>query len=345
MIALRSFLQAPLHKARRACAFVASLWSREYHDARIILEQRGDLRYLVVSARFQRNLARIGLLSFSIVSVLLLSLTSATIYQRTQRILLENSHREIYLALQSAGMNSGTDSGEYTQSDMLEMARVIHERDMQIRQYIGDWTERLAYKNDQLRGLVRNSGLSEKVISIIQSNQNVGGFGADIKQNPLLSSAFAKETSQNKELMVILEALPAKMPLDRYSITSEFGIRNHPITKKPTFHAGIDLTVQGNDDSVRAVKPGRVMFARYHGSLGNTVILRHERGVETLYGHLEKMMVTEGEEVGTDKVIGLVGNTGHSTGKHLHFEVLIGTHQVDPRKVIQTAQNVQQIEK
>lgn len=330
---------------RRWIKLIVGLWDREYHDSRIILEQQGELKYLVITARFQRNLARTMLVTCSTTLVLLVGMSSTAAYLHTRKLMLEDSHREIYIALQSAGINPDAQNGEYTQEDMLEMARTIRERDMQIRQYLGDWTENLANRNNQLRGLVKNSGLNEKVISIIQGSQSVGGVAENFKANSLLSSAFAKETAANSELRTVLEALPAKMPLEEYVITSDFGIRKHPIDNKPSLHAGIDLIPLSNKDSVRVVKPGRVTVARYNGHMGNTVIVRHDRGLETLYGHLDKIFVKEGQEVAEDTVLGTVGNTGQSTGKHLHFEVLIGSYQVDPKKVVQTAQNVRKIEK
>lgn len=330
---------------RRWIKLVVGLWDREYHDSRIILEQQGELKYLVITARFQRNLARTMLVTCSTTLVLLVGMSSTAAYLHTRKLMLEDSHREIYIALQSAGINPDAQNGDYTQEDMLEMARTIRERDMQIRQYLGDWTENLASRNNQLRSLVKNSGLNEKVISIIQGSQNVGGVAENFKANSLLSSAFAKETAANSELRTVLEALPAKMPLEEYVVSSDFGIRKHPIDNKPSLHAGIDLIPLSNKDSVRVVKPGKVTVARYNGHMGNTVIVRHDRGLETLYGHLDKIFVKEGQEVAEDTVLGTVGNTGQSTGRHLHFEVLIGSYQVDPKKVVQTAQNVRKIEK
>jgi murein DD-endopeptidase MepM/ murein hydrolase activator NlpD len=225
------------------------------------------------------------------------------------------------------------------------MARAIRERDMQIRQYVGDWTENLAARNNELRNMLNASGLNGKVISIIQRSQPVGGVTDSFSGNPLLSGSFAQETSANKELRSVLEALPDRMPLGDFSVTSEFGIRPHPITNKPSLHSGIDLKSNNGDDTVRSVKPGKVLVAGFQGNLGNAVLIRHERGVETLYGHLDRIFVKEGDKVDEGTPIGLVGNTGQSTGKHLHFEVLIGSYQVDPRKVIQTAQYVRQTQK
>lgn len=321
------------------------LWNREYHDSRIILEQQGDLKYLVISAKVQRNAVRASMVVLGFLTTMAVGMTLTAGYLQTRKMMLEHSHREIFFALQSAGINPELQNGEYSQEDMLEMARSIRERDMQIRQYVGDWTETLAARNNELRTMISSSGLNGKVISIIQRSQPVGGFTDSFKENPLLGGTFAKETAANRELRSVLEALPDKMPLPDYAITSEFGIRSHPITHKPSLHAGIDIKSQNGDDRVLAVKPGKVLVAGYHGNLGNAILIRHDRGVETLYGHLDKVLVKEGDKVEQDQPIGMVGNTGQSTGKHLHFEVLVGSYQVDPHKVIQTAQYVRQTQK
>lgn len=321
------------------------LWNREYHDSRIILEQQGDLRYLVISGRLQRNAVRTSMVVLGFLTTMAVGMTLTAGYLQTRKMMLEHSHREIFFALQSAGINPDLQTGDYSQDDMLEMARAIRERDMQIRQYVGDWTDTLAARNNDLRTMISSSGLNGKVISIIQRSQPVGGFSDNFQENPLLGGAFAKETAANRELRSVLEALPDKMPLQDYAITSEFGIRSHPITNKPNLHAGIDIKSQNGDDRVRAVKPGKVLVAGFHGNLGNAILIRHDRGVETLYGHLDKIFVKEGDKVEQDQPIGMVGNTGQSTGKHLHFEVLVGSYQVDPHKVIQTSQYVRQTQK
>lgn len=338
---LRSIALEP----RRWLNLVVGAWNRTYHDSRIILEQQGDLKYLLVSARLQKNAVRGAIMVLGALVFMVTVSTATAAWLHTRKLMLEHSHREIFAALQSAGINPDLQAGEYSQDDMLEMAKAIRERDMQIRQYVGDWTDTLASRNDQLRGLISNSGLSGKVISIIQRGQPVGGFTDNVKDNPLLGGVFAKETAANKELRGVLEALPSRMPVEEFVVSSDFGIRTHPVHKKPTLHAGIDLTVPPGKETIRSVKPGKVLVAGFHGNMGNTVLIRHERGVETLYGHMDKLLVKEGDTVAEGQPLGSVGNTGQSTGKHLHFEVLIGSYQVDPKKVIQTAQHVRQIEK
>jgi murein DD-endopeptidase MepM/ murein hydrolase activator NlpD len=160
----------------------------------------------------------------------------------------------------------------------------------------------------------------------------------------LLRGTFLEESAKNRELKEVLLALPSRMPINDFYTTSHFGVRKHPISGRHRFHAGLDL-VPRSDDRVYSVKPGKVILARAHHDYGNTVIVRHERGIETLYAHLASIDVKEGQEVDTLTVLGMVGNTGASTGKHLHFEITVGGYPVDPLKVITTAQHVQQAQK
>jgi murein DD-endopeptidase MepM/ murein hydrolase activator NlpD len=112
-------------------------------------------------------------------------------------------------------------------------------------------------------------------------------------------------------------------------LSSPFGMRSHPITGKRQFHAGIDLAApQGT--AVRPLRPGVVTFSGQQGGYGNTVIMRHADGVETLYAHMSSNLVKVGDRVGVGATIGLVGTTGRSTGPHLHFEVRRAGHVFDP---------------
>jgi murein DD-endopeptidase MepM/ murein hydrolase activator NlpD len=142
----------------------------------------------------------------------------------------------------------------------------------------------------------------------------------------------------------VLYALPNRMPVSNYSVSSDFGIRKHPISGLSNFHTGVDLLSETEDDNVHPVKPGIVVLAKYHSQYGNTVVVRHSNGIESLYGHLANMKVEVGDKVTTETVLGRVGNTGVSTGKHLHLEILVGGYPVNPQKVIRTAQYVQQIQ-
>ncbi len=324
---------------------VASLWRREYHDSRVILEQQGDLRYFSVSAQLQRNLVR-GLIVVGVsgsLAIAVLAGASALLWIGNAR--LERSHNEIYDALLGSTADYSPDSGASVgREEMLALAQTIRERDLEIRRFVSSSATTLSSDNLSLKARLDATGLSEKAIKVIHGTASIGGFRTDQADspNPLLRGPLAEEIAKNHSLMEVLNALPAMMPLADFSTTSSFGIRTHPITGRPKFHTGIDL-VPTRGDEVRPAKIGKVVLARTYQDYGNTVIVRHERGIETLYGHLADLRVQEGQEVDLRSVLGMVGNTGSSTGKHLHFEVSVGGYPVDPQKVIDTAHYVQKI--
>lgn len=341
-----------LHFARwllSSPALLLRLWGWEFKDARLILEQDGDLRYLVVTGGVQRVVTRAVISLGVVIMCSVVALAATSLYLRAGINELENSHRAIYLALLDGTSDiSSPESRDLSSREMLMLARTIRERDQEIRQIVGSVTGSLSSENRVLEEHLKDSGLTESAIKVIQSSAAIGGFSRDRDldehPDPLLRGAFVEESAKNRELKEILLALPSRMPVNDFYATSHFGIRNHPISGRPRFHAGIDLVTR-SDDSVFPVKSGTVILARPHNDYGNTVIVRHERGIETLYAHLARIDVREAQEVDAQTVLGLVGNTGASTGKHLHFEVSVGGYPVDPLKVINTAQNVQQAQK
>lgn len=110
-------------------------------------------------------------------------------------------------------------------------------------------------------------------------------------------------------------------------INSPFGWR------ETAMHKGTDIDLM-KGDPVHAAFDGVVRIAGKHGGYGNLVIIRHYNGLETLYGHLTKIKVKPGQMVLSGQVIGTGGNTGRSTGAHLHFELRFKGNAVDPRNVI-----------
>lgn len=104
-------------------------------------------------------------------------------------------------------------------------------------------------------------------------------------------------------------------------LTSGFGPRIHPISGEPDFHEGIDIEVPEGTD-VYASCAGRVIVAERHSGYGLYVVLEHSNGYRTLYAHLSEIGVYRGQFVEGGQVIGRSGNTGNSTGPHLHFEII-----------------------
>jgi murein DD-endopeptidase MepM/ murein hydrolase activator NlpD len=129
----------------------------------------------------------------------------------------------------------------------------------------------------------------------------------------------------------VLAALPSKLPL-RSAVNSAFGPRLSPWTGKPEFHSGIDLAAAPGTP-VMATAGGVVRFAGTAAGYGESVLLDHGAGVESRYGHLQRVSVRGGQRVERGQLIGLSGNTGRSSGPHLHYEVIVDGRTVDPRRV------------
>ena len=110
-------------------------------------------------------------------------------------------------------------------------------------------------------------------------------------------------------------------------VTSNFGPRNG------RFHYGIDIKLNTGDTVVAAFE-GTVRIAQESSTYGNVIVLRHNNGLETFYAHLDKMLVEVGDHLNAGEVLGLGGNTGRSSGSHLHFEVRFMGAPINPNEII-----------
>lgn len=116
-------------------------------------------------------------------------------------------------------------------------------------------------------------------------------------------------------------------------VTSGFGRRMSPFTGEPAMHRGVDISVPENTPFV-APANGVVTFTGWDGGLGNAIRINHGFGYETIYGHLNKILVRNGQRVKRGQTIGLVGNTGMSTGPHLHYQVQVNLVATNPLRYI-----------
>lgn len=133
-----------------------------------------------------------------------------------------------------------------------------------------------------------------------------------------------------------LEPLPLALPLqDEFLLSSSFGVRPDPMTHLPSMHEGVDF-VAPIGTPVVATAAGRVVQARHHGAYGNMVEVQHAEGFVTRYAHLLSMQVQPGQDVRAGERLGLLGNTGRSTGPHLHYEVIFRNQAMHPVKAIQS---------
>ena len=129
-----------------------------------------------------------------------------------------------------------------------------------------------------------------------------------------------------------LAALPTRQPAPGY-FTSGFGVRTSPYGDRIKMHEGLDIANR-LDTPIRAPADGEVVFANSKAGYGLTLILNHGYGIETWYGHLRRFSVAKGEKVRRGTKIAMLGNSGRSTGPHVHYEVRVHGYPVDPRSYI-----------
>lgn len=126
-----------------------------------------------------------------------------------------------------------------------------------------------------------------------------------------------------------LRMTPSIWPVDSRSITSPFGYRKDPLTLAPSFHSGVDIGEHENAP-VRVTADGIVISTGYDNSRGNNILVDHSNGLQTLYMHLNQILVRKGDKLNKGDKIGLVGSTGRSTGFHLHYEMIKNGQIIDP---------------
>jgi hypothetical protein len=137
----------------------------------------------------------------------------------------------------------------------------------------------------------------------------------------ILAAAFSNGNTSNP---------PAKWPVEGGKITLRFGYEGkNPVTNKDFVHGGIDIKTAAGTN-VSAAASGVVTEASFQEGWGNLIVIRHDEEYETWYAHLQDFKVSKGDRVSLGQVIGHVGNTGNSTGPHLHFEVRKNGERVDP---------------
>jgi murein DD-endopeptidase MepM/ murein hydrolase activator NlpD len=129
----------------------------------------------------------------------------------------------------------------------------------------------------------------------------------------------------------LLRKVPLKPPMLYFYISSNYGMRRHPVLKTKRFHHGIDLAGTWQE-TVHAPAPGTVIYAGTKGSFGKVVQVRHAYGFVTTYAHLATITVRKGADVVPGTVVGKMGRTGRVDGAHLHYEIRLGDKSIDPKK-------------
>jgi murein DD-endopeptidase MepM/ murein hydrolase activator NlpD len=132
---------------------------------------------------------------------------------------------------------------------------------------------------------------------------------------------------------VLRETLPSLYPVAMPYNSSSYGWRMHPILGKRAFHEGIDFSA-AHGEPIYATAGGMVVKAGWAGAYGNLVSINHGGGLQTRYAHISKILVKKGDIVKKEDLIAYVGNTGRSTGPHLHYEIRLKNRPLDPKQYL-----------
>ncbi|MDM5271034.1 peptidoglycan DD-metalloendopeptidase family protein [Sulfurovum sp. zt1-1] len=205
----------------------------------------------------------------------------------------------------------------------------------------------LEKQNLQLTHLIQEN--SDKLASVNEKLQEVEemiGYGPDLNASfQARLEEEREETAQSlKEKLVdfqiqtiqkvlFLNSIPNGKPLDYKRISSTYGYRTHPITKRNSFHPALDLKAR-KGTPVYAPANGVVVYAKRKGAYGNFLLLAHSFGFKTAYGHLSGFAVKSGDYVNKGDLIAYVGSTGRSTGPHLHYEIRYLEKWLNPKPFI-----------
>ena len=142
--------------------------------------------------------------------------------------------------------------------------------------------------------------------------------------------SISKQIEEEKKIIYI-----DNFPVKTGHISSNYGMRKDPFTGKITMHKGMDIAAR-KGASVYPVGKGKVIFSGAKAGYGNTVEIEHSRTVVSRYSHLKKSLVEVGQMIKKTDIIAQVGNTGRSTGPHLHLEIAFNGETANPRVYLST---------
>lgn len=240
-------------------------------------------------------------------------------------------------------------------SEMMKQSSQMRSEQLQIVQMLEEESQRKLRELEAIvtRTRVDTDAVAERFMAEIQRDKE-SGQGGPLEPLPEMVLAGSSRTPspfdrqwlriQNKmerltALSEALDSMPIMLPLDIYRITSPFGPRRDPFTRRAAFHGGLDF---GGPFAapVLATAEGVVSHAGRRGAYGRLVEIDHGHGFKTRYGHLHRVLVKRGQRVKARQPIGKLGSSGRSTAPHLHYEVWFDKKIRDPINFIEAGRYV-----
>ena len=251
---------------------------------------------------------------------------------------------------QTVNINSGYLEEEITENIEEKLQNIINTEEKKLSETAVKETVKNEKINqtEKVRGIIKISGEegeSTKNTGIIRIRDNI----ADINTKKDMESISLSRTESFKGKVreninekdradnqnIQIESIESKgfgkilWPVKYGKITSKFGNRNHPVLKSVKFHRGVDIAVSIGTPVYSGIK-GKVTFAGRKGNYGNLVEIEGNDGIKVRYAHLNSIDVVTGQKVSDGEKVAETGNTGMSTGPHLHYEIIIDENPVNP---------------
>ena len=251
---------------------------------------------------------------------------------------------------QTVNINSGYLEEEITENIEEKLQNIINTEEKRL----SETAVKETVKNEKINHIEKNRGIikiseeegeSIKNTGIIRIRDNI----ADINTKKDMESISLSRTESFKGKVreninekdradnqnIQIESIESKgfgkilWPVKYGKITSKFGNRNHPVLKSVKFHRGVDIAVSIGTPVYSGIK-GKVTFAGRKGNYGNLVEIERDDGIKVRYAHLNSIDVVTGQKVSDGEKVAETGNTGMSTGPHLHYEIIIDENPVNP---------------
>ncbi len=227
------------------------------------------------------------------------------------------------------------------------------------QQVVDDINSNASLRIQEMKKIIALTGLSvsdvdvealggqSELVNHVFSGKNQGGPDTSNLSNISFASGENIDDtirfSENIEQLIYLEnmfnSMPFIVPMKRYYISSRYGRRIDPITKRRANHYGTDFAGPIGA-RIYATAPGVVKFAGRKGNYGKFIEIDHGFDVVTRYGHLSRISVKKGDKILRDQIIGNQGNSGRSSGPHLHYEVRVNGKNYNPEKFIKAGKHV-----
>jgi murein DD-endopeptidase MepM/ murein hydrolase activator NlpD len=231
---------------------------------------------------------------------------------------------------------------ELLQSEVIQLSQQTAEMKTKI--------EDIRKQEDEVRSITGSGKAAAAAVDESHAVPAMGGVNrgpTDGEVSTLLTQTKSHLNEMNQDLTILKESIadtkdkalalqeqlrvtPSIWPVDSRKITSGFGLRQDPFTFRPSFHSGYDISAPVNSE-VHVTADGVVTSIGSDSERGNNIIVRHANGLQTVYMHLNKILVQKGDVVQKGRLIGLVGSTGRSTGYHLHYEIQKNGVSIDPK--------------